>query len=185
MKLNVPYYKQNNIDDCGFVASKMILEYFDIKIDLEDMKQKFKLEENRPLLSTEVLLLLNQFGLKSSLYTKYILLNKSAPSYYNKFLSESLKQIEKLQLDIFIDVDNVININFIRKCIMKNIPIIALLNLSKFNKNNHFTPVVGFDDDYIYIHDINEKYRQITNDNFMSNLDFTGSDLIISEEINT
>jgi len=181
LKLNIPYYKQTNINDCGFVASKMVLEYFDTKVTIEEMKRKFKLEEDRSLLSTEVLLLLNQFGLKSSLYTNDITLNKNVPNYYNRILSENLKKVEKLQLNIFIYV---IHINFIKECITRNKPVIALLNLSKSNKNNHFTPVVGFDDDYIYIHDINEKYRPITNDNFMSNLDFTDGDLIVTEEIN-
>jgi len=177
----MPYYKQININDCGFVGSRMVLEYFNIKVTIEEMKQKFKLEQDRPLLSTEVLLLLNQFGLKPSLYTGDILLNKNVPNYYNNILLENLKKIEELQLDIFIDV---VYIDFIKKCIIENNPLIASLNLSKSNKNNHFTPVVGFDDDYIYIHDINEKYRPITNDNFMSNLDFTGGDLIVIEEIN-
>ena len=135
-------------------------------------------------------MLLNQFGLKSSLYTNDISLNKNVPNYYNRILSENLKKVEKLQLNIFIDV---IHINFIKECITRNNPVIALLNLSKSNKNNHFTPVVGlnvvgiivgFDDDYIYIHDFDEKYRPITNDNFMSNLDFTDGDLIVTEEIN-
>ena len=134
--------------------------------------------------------MLNQFGLKSSLYTNDISLNKNVPNYYNRILSENLKKVEKLQLNIFIDV---IHINFIKECITRNNPVIALLNLSKSNKNNHFTPVVGlnvvgiivgFDDDYIYIHDFDEKYRPITNDNFMSNLDFTDGDLIVTEEIN-
>lgn len=182
MKLNIPYYKQININECGVVASKMILEYFDIKVTIEELKQKIKLEQDRPLLSTEVLLLLNKFGLKSSLYTNDVSLNKNIPNYYNDILLENLKEIEKLQLYIFIDV---VNIDFIKECIVKNKPVIALLNQLKFD-NKHFTPVTGFDNEHIYIHDINEESKPIKNEkfNFMLNSNSMDRDLIVVEEIN-
>ncbi len=38
MKLNVPYFKQESINDCGPVGVKMILSYFNIDTSLQKIK---------------------------------------------------------------------------------------------------------------------------------------------------
>ena len=173
-KLNVPYYKQNNVNGCGFITSKMILEYYDIKVDIKEMRDKIGVVDDRSLLTTEVALLLSLYGIKVSLYTKTIDLNENVDNFYKNILSDNLKKMKELSIPIFIE-EEIDYVDFIESSIEKDNPIIILTNLHNNIESNHFIPVVGNNKDYFYVHD-DVKFKKISKSSIFDIMQFNVTD---------
>jgi ABC-type bacteriocin/lantibiotic exporter with double-glycine peptidase domain len=161
MNLIVPYYTQTNLNECGFISAKMILEYFDIVVGVNEMRHRLGVIEDRPLLSTEILLLLHMYGLSSTLYSKTNVLNFDISPRYKSILDKNLIDIEKLNLNLIVKK---VTISSIKSWINSGIPIICLLNFP--NRGLHYVPVVGFDNNNIYIHDFDTPNIKISTDKF-------------------
>jgi len=161
MNLIVPYYTQTNLNECGFFSVKMILEYFDIVAGVDEMRHRLGVLEDRPLLSTEILLLLHMYGLSPTLYSKTNVLNFDISPRYKSILDKNLTDIEKLNLNLIVKK---VTISSIKSWINSGIPIICLLNFP--NRGLHYVPVVGFDNNNIYIHDFDTPNIKISTDKF-------------------
>lgn len=157
MMLDVPFYRQTNSNSCGVVSAKMVLEYFDIVVDIDEMYHHLNITEDRPILSTEILILLNMCGVNSTLYSKTNLLNGNIPLGYENILNKNLLVIKKLNLNFIVKK---VNIEFIKECINNKCPIICLLNFH--NRGLHYVPIVGVDTKNVYIHDFNEQNVKLT-----------------------
>ena len=51
---DIPFYKQKKIYDCGVTCIKMVTEYFDKVLSLEEIKSYYNTVWNRPLYTTEL-----------------------------------------------------------------------------------------------------------------------------------
>ena len=175
MKIDVPFYPQKNHSDCGQIALKMVLAYFGENLEIE----KIEAMEGRGISTIQIALTAALLNYKTEFYSKSILFNKEhlKKEFYKKYFednpAEQVKKFtekarkagvkikeEKLSLDEIL--------NFTTK---DSIPIILLdwnivkneiadkksINNKKFptelkGYHGHFVPVIGYDDENVYVH---------------------------------
>ena len=151
---DIPFYKQKEIYDCGVTCIKMVSEYFDKVLSLEEIKSYYNTVWNRPLYTTELSFILNEIGLDTKIYTSNLDYNDLSEYKINEnelsdiFIEE--RKVSTTELSNFLDLKTVI---------------IVLLDygvlIDSEEKMTHFAPITGFDGDNFYIHSHEESFKKI------------------------
>jgi hypothetical protein len=164
MKLAVPFYKQTANTNCGPVALKMVLEYLGETFSTEELEEKTELKEGKATSTLNLAKAAVDSGFPIRLLSKSILpvpenLNSE---FHKKFLEDDfIKKVKKL-LDYLKEknvemVEKSIKLKELLSYVTENsVPIVPLDWNVLFPRyggyNGHFVPVVGYDEENVYVH---------------------------------
>ncbi len=174
---DIPFYKQKEIYDCGVTCIKMVSEYFDKVLSLEEIKSYYNTVWNRPLYTTELSFILNEIGLDTKIYTSNLDYNDLSEYKINEnelsdiFIEE--RKVSTTELSNFLDLKTVI---------------IVLLDygvlIGSEEKMTHFAPITGLNGDNFYIHSHEESFKKIDVSLFTKSResDLTDWDIIVVKQ---
>lgn len=165
MKLEVPFYKQTSLVNCGPTALRMVLAYFGKDEGIKVLEEKTGIKKGKGISTIQIAIAAASLGFRTDFYSKYILFNEEnlKHKFYQKYGDiDLLKQSKKLIEDAKIAGVNIQEktisleklLGFVKK---DSVPIILLdWNVIKKRKERgyqgHFVPIVGYDEKNIYIH---------------------------------
>lgn len=166
MKLEIPFYDQKNETECGSVALKMILEYFDEKYDKEYLKKLLDTESSGMTWTVAVAKASAQLGFKTDFYSTSLGFNPENfnLSYYQKFTDGAVSVQDKLmriiakciEFNVKLEEKTLTLEELLGKINDNCVPII-LIDWSKVVGKDkylgHIVPIVGYDEENVYIHD--------------------------------
>ena len=76
MKLDVPFYKQLSIADCGPTALRMVLSYYRKNPSIKSIKEKCDIKKDKGISTIQIAIAAANFGYKASFYTTSLGFNK-------------------------------------------------------------------------------------------------------------
>lgn len=164
MRLKVPFYKQTSPLNCGPTALRMVLAYFGKDEGVEILEAKTGAKKGKGISTIQMATAAASFGYRTDFYSKHILFNEKnlKLDFYKKYSDVNLEQSKK-----WIEEAKRIGVNIQEKALLleellgfvtKDSVPIALLdwNIIKARKEKgyqgHFVPIVGFDEQNVYIH---------------------------------
>jgi len=162
MKLNVPFYKQTTEMNCGPLALKMALDYLGKNLSIEELEKQTELKRGKALPTIKLALVAKQLGFRTKFFTKNFENNPEnlKMDFYKKYWDMNgeesqriFQEAEKAGIELHektLSLENIIN------NIREDRIIIILLDWNVIAKKQgyqgHFVPVVGYDEENIYIH---------------------------------
>ena len=163
MKLDVPFYKQLSIADCGPTALRMVLSYYRKNPSIKSIKEKCDIKKDKGISTIQIAIAAANFGYKASFYTTSLGFKKDNMKleFYKKYADSNLikgsNRLIKSAKDKGVELnERSLSLREIKSLVNKNSLIIILLDWSVvFRKKNylgHFVPIVGYDDKGIYVH---------------------------------
>ncbi len=164
MKLNVPFFKQTTPLNCGPANLKMVLAYLGKDYNLRILEEKTGINEGKGISTMQIAIGAASLNYKTDFYSINILLNEKNlildfyKNYSDLDLELSKKLVEKAKsLGVKIQ-EQTISLNELLSFVAEtSIPIILVdWNIIKNRKEKgyqgHFVPIVGYDEENIYIH---------------------------------
>lgn len=174
MILDVPYIKQKRHNDCGQVSAHMITSYFNgfttDSYDLICEMSSYKSDSDYTF-SINLAIALKKLGHNVDLFTNPQKASSGLEFYHGKSYDTSLEK-EFVDLGGQIKETSLVLEEILNKFSKTTVPLV-LLNIKRIrNKNGfygHFVPIVGYDDDFLYVHnpsDIGSSFFQIDRKTF-------------------
>lgn len=189
MKLNVPFYKSKTDTDCGPLALKMVLSYFDEDYSFEELAKLEKQLDAGFVWSTGIALAANKLGFR----VKFISKTNFNPEetdlkYYQEHYDEQARNVlnelreELKEKDIEVQKD--MSLSELLSYVSKDSIVIIALNWNivtgKDGFCGHFVPITGYDDENIYVHNPGiasaMPYLAIKRDLFLKSWESKGTD---------
>ena len=164
MKLDVPFYKQTTPLNCGPRALKMIFSYFGKDIPDNIIEEAVGIKDGKGVTTIQLAIATVDLGFKSSIYTKVISFNEEnlKLDYYKKYLDSNAEQfayLVKKARDIGVKLyEKILTLEeLLSKISKKNLAIVLIdWDIVRSNKKEkylgHFVPLVGYDDEFVYVH---------------------------------
>jgi uncharacterized protein YvpB len=164
MKIEIPFVKQENHSDCGIISLKMVLDYYGENVSIKKLEEFTIKKENKGLYSIQIAIAAAKLGYNADFYSKSINFNEEhlKKDFYKKYSDEnpteqSLKFInEAKSLGVNIEEKRLSLQEIIELISTDSIPIILLdfnIVMAKEGYHGHFVPIVGYDDENIFVHD--------------------------------
>jgi hypothetical protein len=163
MRLPVPFYEQTTEDNCGPVALRMILEYLGKNFTTEELETATGIKEGKMLATIQLATTAAELGFKVDFFTKELGFDESKleTEYYKKYAEEGfaemargfVKKAENAGVNVkkrSLTLKELLN--FVSE---NSIPLILLnwnIVKGKEGHHGHFVPVVGYDNENIYVH---------------------------------
>jgi len=165
MKLDVPFYKQESKFDCGPTALKMVLEFLDKPYSKEQLFDLVDSDRSGITWSIGLAKSAAELGFKTEFYTTSLGFNPEnyKLEFYNKKADDSSSTEQKLErlkqeavkFKVYLN-ERSLSLKEILSKINEDGIAIILLDWSKILKTDkytgHFVPIVGFDDNNVYVH---------------------------------
>ena len=163
MKLQVPFYRQTNSQNCGPIVLKMVLAYFDNDQGLEILEKKTGMKKGKGLSTIQLAIATARLGYKTDFYSTRLEFNEEnlELDYYQnhpdgELISQSKELVEEAgRLRVNLREESLSLGEILRKVTKDSIPIVLVdwgIFLGKDNYQGHFVPVVGYDKENVYIH---------------------------------
>jgi len=97
MKLEVPFFPQTTKMNCGPVALRMILAYFDKDFGVQLLEEKTGIKEGKAIFTVQIAIASASLGYKTDFYSKQVTFNKEnlKLEFYKKHI-DTAAQIDKL-----------------------------------------------------------------------------------------
>ncbi len=164
MKLNVPFYKQTTSLNCGSSALRMVLAYLDKDLGLEILEEKIGVKEGKGVSTIRLAIASASLGYKTDFYSKHVLFNENNINldYYKQYgemnLRESEILIKKAKEEGVNIQEKSLSLEELLKMVKeKSVPIILLdwnmvLGKKEEGYQGHFVPIVGYDNENVYVH---------------------------------
>ena len=164
MRLEIPFYKQTSLLNCGPTTLRMVLAYFGKYVEVEVLEARTGIKEGKGISTIQIATAAASSGYRTDFYSKHILFNEEnlKHEFYQKYGDMHLEQSKKLVEDAKVAGVNIQErtlsleklLGFVTK---DSVPIILLdWNIVKERKEKgyqgHFVPIVGYDEKNIYIH---------------------------------
>ncbi len=164
MRLEIPFYKQTSPLNCGPTALRMVLAYFGKDEGVEVLEARTGIKEGKGISTIQIATATASSGYRTDFYSKHILFNEEnlKHEFYQKYSDMDLEQSKKWVEDAKAAGVNIQErtlsleelLGFVTK---DSVPIILLdWNIVKARKEKgyqgHFVPIVGFDEQNVYIH---------------------------------
>ncbi len=169
MKLDVPFYKQTTLLNCGPTALRMALSFLDKDPGIKILEQKSELKEGKGLFTIQIAIAAASLGYKSKFFTTSASFNEEnlKLDFYKKYAEDSkavegyLNKAKKLNVII---KERSISLKELLSYVNKDSLPIALLNwnviINKEGYLGHFVPVIGFSKDSVILHNPGIKYSE-------------------------
>jgi hypothetical protein len=164
MQIDIPFFQQTNILNCGPMALKMIFSYFGDDFDIDEIEKKANIKEGKGFSSVNLCIAIAKLGFKAEFFSKTLCFDESNLQFdfYKKYVdpeSESPKLIKEAK-DLGIEMhEKTIKLDDILSYLSPtSVPIILLdwsVVVGKEDKGyrGHFVPIVGYDLENVYVHD--------------------------------
>ena len=165
MKFEVPFYKQESKNDCGPTALQMVLEYLGEAHPREELINLVDSDKSGVTWTLGLAKAATEIGFKAEFYTICLGFNLSnyELEFYQKEADEassSKQKLEKLQREAHkLGVkmqEKTLSLKELLSKVSENCIPIILLDWSKIKGTpefiGHFVPIVGYDEENIYIH---------------------------------
>lgn len=165
MKINVPFYKQTTNLDCGPVALKMVFDYFGKDFSIAKISKLVGLKEGKGISTIELAIVAVNLGFNTRIISKSISFNKEnlKLDFYKKYIDKNLIQNYKKLLreaeerGVIIEEKTIVLKDLVSAIRKDSILIIlldwnAVVGEASKGYQGHFVPVVGYDDENVYVH---------------------------------
>ncbi|MFA4887621.1 MAG: peptidase C39 family protein [Candidatus Nanoarchaeia archaeon] len=164
MKLEVPFYQQRSALNCGPTALKMAFEYLGKDLPIELIEEKSRMNDGKGVSTLKLALAAIELGFKTTLYTKTLQFNEE---HLKLEFYKNYGDLDTLQCSLLIKEtqekgahleEKQLDLQTILNYLDENTIVIVLLDWSVVlhNKekgyNGHFVPLVGYDEENIYVH---------------------------------
>ena len=164
MRLEVPFYI-NKYLDCGPVALRMVLDYFGNKLTEQQVKDKIQSEKSGATPTVSLALAARQLGFKSKFFSIKLGFNPEhfKLDFYKK-VTEGQEAHKNFIEDIFqkciqskVEMEEKsLSLNELLLLLSKDsIPIVLIdwnIIINREGYQGHIVPIVGYDEDHVYIH---------------------------------
>jgi len=165
MKLQVPFYKQDSINECGPVALQMALEFLDKPYSKEELMRLVDSDKSGVTWTLGLAKAAAELGFKTEFYTNFlgVDITNYGLDFYKKnadnFSDAEKKMIELKKAAISLGVkieERSLNLEEILQKINKDCIPLLIIDWGKINGKNkfigHFAPIVGYDAKNVFIH---------------------------------
>jgi len=161
--LEVPFYKQTTDLNCGPTALKMVFSYFGENYDIGLIEEKVGIKEGKVVSTIQLAIAVARLGFKTKFFSKQLFFDESYKDmdFYKKYSMMDLELSKKLveqAKTVGVDVhEKSISLDELISFVSQDSVPIVLLDWSMITKSGkgysgHFVPIVGFEDDDIYVH---------------------------------
>ena len=163
-RLNIPFFQQTNLLNCGPTALRMVLAYFGKDESMELLEKRTRIKEGKGISTIQIAMAAASLGYKTDFYSKHILFNEEnlKHEFYQKYSDMDLEQSKKWIKDaktagVKIQERTLSLEELLEFVKIDSVPIILLnWNIIKTRKEKgyqgHFVPIVGYDEKNVYIH---------------------------------
>lgn len=164
MKIQVPFFKQTSILNCGPTALRMILSYLDKDPGLEKLEKLSGIKEGKGVYTLQLAIASASLGFPAEFYSKQIKFNEAnlKLDFYKNYADNDRELYEKLiekAKDLGIEMhEKSINLDKLLSRITPDSLAVILLDwhviIDKIEKSyrGHFVPIVGYDQENVYVH---------------------------------
>jgi len=164
MKLEVPFFKQTSLLNCGPSALRMVLAYFGEDPGIEVLEERTGIKEGKGILTIQIATAAASLGHRTDFYSKNILFNEEnlKLDFYKKYsdmvLQQSKKWVEDARAAGVNIQERTLSLEELLSFVTKDsVPIVLIdWNIIKNKKEKgyrgHFVPIVGFDEQNVYVH---------------------------------
>lgn len=162
MKLEVPFYPQTSATNCGAAALQMVLAYFGKQLRLKQIEDSAGIEPGKGLHTIQLALAARRLGFSSMLCTKSLGLNPAHKNmeFYKKYSSMNESRMENFvtqarAVGIRLD-ERSVGLKELLSYVHRDSLALVLLDWNMITKKEgyqgHFVPVVGYDEEFVYVH---------------------------------
>lgn len=162
MKLNVPFFKQTTPLNCGPMALRMAASYLGDDPGIEVLEKETGINEGKGIYTIQIAIASANIGYKSDFYSKHVSFNEENLNheYYQKFSDMDLERSKILleeakKAGINIEEKSLSLEELLSKITENSVPIVLInWNVIKDKEGyyGHFVPLVGYDEENVYIH---------------------------------
>lgn len=162
MKLDVPFYPQTTMTNCGPAALQMIVAYFGKSLRLKQVEDAAGIEPGKGLYTIQLAIASARFGLGTRFFTRSLGLNPANAEleFYKKYASMNetrMKSLVNEAQDAGVALDErSLPLKEVLSYVHNDSLVLVLLDwnrvIGKEGYQGHFVPVVGYDDDSVYVH---------------------------------
>ncbi|MDP3916972.1 MAG: peptidase C39 family protein [Nanoarchaeota archaeon] len=164
MRLEIPFYKQTSPLNCGPTALRMVLAYFGNDEEVEVLEAKTGIKEGKGISTIQIATAAASLGYRVDFYSKQILFNEEnlKHEFYKKYSDMDLEQSKSWVEDAKAAGVNIqertLSLEELLRFVTKDSVPIVLLNWDivtarkEKGYQGHFVPIVGFDEQNVYIH---------------------------------
>ncbi|MFH1289783.1 MAG: peptidase C39 family protein [Nanoarchaeota archaeon] len=170
MKLPVPFFKQTTPLNCGPAALRMILAYLDKDPGIEILEEKTGIKEGKGTNTIQLANATATIGFKTKLFTLHLSYNEENKDLnFNKQYDDMTQDKFKVWLqkakDLGVEMQekSISQEKLLSFVTESSLPIVLLdFNVirNKEGYHGHFAPIVGYDEENIYIHNHGMKDTQ-------------------------
>ncbi|MFB6246206.1 MAG: peptidase C39 family protein [Candidatus Pacearchaeota archaeon] len=195
MILGIPFYKQDKEVNCGPISLQMVLNYFEGGFGLEEVEKACEIKEGKGVFTVQLAFAAASLGYKVEFYSKQIGVNKEhlKKEFYQRYAEdlEKAEEFEKRAREFGAKVEERhLGLSEILSYLDAGKVPIALLdwNVVKGSREKgyrgHFVPVVGYDEENVYVHnggfDSPQEFMSISKEVFdeARKVDGTGEDVV-------
>lgn len=156
MRLEIPFFKQTSPQNCGPTALRMVLAYFGKDEGVDILETRTGIKKGKGSFAIQIAVAAAVSGYTADFYSKHILFNEEKFSCL--WSSERLKWMVDAKAAGVNIQEKTLSLEELLGYVKKDsIPIILLdWNTVKSRKEKgyqgHFVPVVGFDEQNVYVH---------------------------------
>jgi len=164
MKLDVPFFRQTSPLNCGPTVLKMVLAYFGKDFPIEVLERETGISEGKGISTILIASAAARLGYGVDFYSMQVTFNKEnlKHEFYQKYADINLmKQSEKLIKEaktagVKIE-EKTVELGELLSMLANDSLLIVLVDWNVVLGNGkgyqgHFVPVVGFDDENVYVH---------------------------------
>jgi len=164
MKLEIPFFKQTSQLNCGPTALRMVLAYFGKDEGVKILETRTGIKKGKGISTIQIATAAASSGYRVDFFSKHILFNEEnlKLDFYKRYndmdLEQSRKWVEDAKVAGVNIQERILSLEEILGLVTKDsVPIILLdWNIVKARKEKgyqgHFVPIVGFDEQNVYIH---------------------------------
>ena len=198
MKIDVPFHKSIKDTDCGPMVLKMALEYLGEKHSFEELSKLERQLDTGMVWSVGIVRATKKLGFNVKFISTTNFSYEEDIDYYNKYANSKsmlvLKELQEEIKELGINVEEKdLQLSELLAYVSKDSVPIVLLNwyviAGKEGYNGHFVPVVGYDQENVYIHNSGlanaQAYLPIKKELFLKAWESKGTDkdtIIISKK---
>ena len=171
MKLEVPFYRQTTLLNCGPTALKMVLAYCGKDFPLDFLEREVGIKEGKGVMTIQMATAAAKLGFKTRFFTKSLGFDPKnlELDFYKKYVdvsSDVKKFVVEAHVTGVVMKECSISLEDIELALERGDGVLALVDwnviLHKEDKGyqGHFVPIVGFEEDNVLVHNCGLKDGQ-------------------------